>query len=178
MIYALPVTLIANKPTPLEREMKRCTGKLTVTGDGVGAVRVGESLAQVKKVCRIRPVRLKKGERPPPDDLLDFKIGPTPVQAQIEGGRVWRIVVDGPLLKTGDRLGVGSPVSALLAAGPARASQREGVIYASLPNRCGLIFQLSYRPRRGEDRDAWTPDTLALLPAEAVIERVLISGCR
>jgi hypothetical protein len=178
MPYALPVLLVANKPTPLEREMKRCAGKLTLTGDGVGALRVGASVAQVRKACHIPKPRLKKGERPPPDDLLEFKIGPTPVQAQIEDGRVWRIVIDGPLLTTGDRLGVGSPVAALLAAGPARASQGEGVIYASLPGRCGLIFQLSYRPRRGEDRDAWTPDTLALLPANTTIERVMISGCR
>ncbi len=109
--------------------------------------------------------------------MLDFKIGPTPVQAEVQDGRVWRVIIDGPQLKTTDKLGVGSPLSALLAAAPARASQGEGVVYATTQRHCGLSFQLDYRPRRGEDRDAWTADALAALPKDVKVDRVLISGC-
>jgi hypothetical protein len=177
MAVSLPLILIADKPSALSREMRRCSGRLTVTGDGVGALRVGASVAQVRKVCRIPRLRLKRGQPPPPDTVLDFKIGPTPVQAEIQGGRVWRVIIDGPQLKTADKLGVGSPLAALLASAPARASQGEGVIYAATARHCGLSFQLDYRPRRGEDRDAWTADTLAALPKDVKVERVLISGC-
>jgi hypothetical protein len=184
MPAALPAILAVHAPTAaqvaqqLARETRRCSGKLTVTGDGVGALRVGASVAQVRKVCRIPRVRLKKGQPPPPDNVLDFKIGPTPVQAEIEGGRVWRVIIDGSQLKTADKLGVGSPLSALLASAPARASEGEGVIYAATARHCGLGFQLDYRPRRGEDRDAWTADALAALPKDVKISRVLISGCQ
>jgi hypothetical protein len=177
MAAYLPLILIANKPTALQREMRRCSGKLTVTGDGVGALRVGASVAAVRKVCRIPRVKLKRGEAPPPANLLEFKIGSTPVMAEIQDGRVWRIVIDGPQLKTADKLGVSSPLTALLAAGPAQASQGEGVIYATTAHHCGLSFQIGYRPRHGEDRDAWTADALAALPKDVRINRVLISGC-
>jgi hypothetical protein len=184
MPSALPAIFAVHAPTAaqvakeLAREARRCSGRLTVTGDGVGALRVGASVAAVRKVCRIPRVRLKKGQPPPPADLLEFKIGSTPVQAQVEDGRVWRILIDGPQLKTADKLGVGSPLPALLASAPARASQGEGMIYAATARHCGLSFQLDYRPRRGEDRDAWTADALAALPRDVKVSRVLISGCK
>ncbi len=156
MPAALPAILAVHAPTAVQaarelaRETRRCSGRLTVTGEGVGALRVGASVAQVRKICRIPRARLKKGQPPPPDNVLDFKIGPTPVQAEVQDGRVWRVIIDGPQLKTTDKLGVGSPLSALLAAAPARASQGEGVVYATTQRHCGLSFQLDYRPRRGE----------------------------
>ena len=184
MLAAAPLILAVHAPTAaqvakeLAREARRCSGKLTVTGDGVGALRVGASVAAVRKVCRIPRVKLRRGEAAPPDNMLEFKIGGAPVQAQVEDGRVWRVVIDGPQLKTADKLGVGSPLPALLASAPARASQGEGVIYAATARHCGLSFQLDYRPARGEDRDAWTADALAALPKDVKVSRVLISGCK
>ncbi len=52
------------------------------------------------------------------------------------------------------------------------------MIYAATARHCGLSFQLDYSPRRGEDRDGWTADTLAVLPKDVKVARVLISGCR
>jgi hypothetical protein len=178
MAAHLPVILIADTHGALSREMRRCSGRLTVTGDGVGALRVGASVAAVRKVCRIPRVKLRRGETAGPADVLDFKVGGAPVQAEVENGRIWRIVIDGPQLKTADKLGVGSPLTALLASSPARGSQGEGVIYAATARHCGLSFQLDYRPRRGEDRDAWTADALAALPKDVKISRILISGCK
>lgn len=180
-----PVILVADHaPSPaqaartLAREAHRCSGRLTLTGEGVGAVRVGESEAAVRRACHIVRRKLKKGEAPPPDNLLDFRIGSTPVQAEIAGGRVQRVVIDGGAFRTADKLGVGSSLASLLASGPARAGETEGVIYASSPAHCGLSFALSYRPERGEDRDNWTADGLARLPPQTTITRVLMSGCK
>src|SRR4051794_26114263 len=106
MPAALPLILAVHAPTAaqvakqLAREAHRCSGKLTLTGDGVGAVRVGAQVSAVRQACHIRARKLKKGEPPPPPNLLEFKIGPTPVQAEIQGGRVWRVVVDGGAFRT------------------------------------------------------------------------------
>ncbi len=184
MPAALPLILAVHAPTAaqiakqLAREARRCSGKLTLTGDGVGAVRVGAQVAAVRKACHAPVRKLNKGEAPPPVNLLAFKIGPTPVQAEIEGGRVWRVVVDGGGFRTPDRLGVGSPLSALLASGPARASETEGVIYATTAANCGVSFALDYKPRRGEDRDNWTAEGLSRLPPDTKVERVLMAGCK
>ena len=184
MPLALPAILAVHAPTAaqiarqLAAESHRCSGKLTLTGDGVGAVRVGATVAAVRKACHAPVRKSRKGEPPPPADLLELKISGAPVRAEIEGGRVWRVVVDDGPFRTLDKLGVGSPLQDILASGPARASQIEGVIYAANTNRCGVSFALSYRPRRGEDRDNWTAEGLARLPPDTKVERVLMSGCK
>jgi hypothetical protein len=183
MVAALPLVLAVDAPIvaqvakPLADEAHRCGGKMILTGDGVGAVRVGATVAAVRKACHVPAIKLKKGESPPAD-LLTVKIGMTEVKAEIMAGRVWRVIVDDGSLQTGDRLGVGSPLSALLAAGPARASEIEGVIYAATARHCGVNFALSYKPRRGEDRDSWTAEGLARLPPDTRVERVMMAGCK
>jgi hypothetical protein len=184
MPLAVPALLAVHAPTAaqiakqLERESHRCSGKLTLTGEGVGAVRVGAPVAAVRKACHIRARKPAKGEAPPPADLLAFDIGSTSIEAEIRDGRVWRVIVDGTAFRTLDKLGVGSPLSDLLASGPGRASETEGVVYAGVEAHCGISFALSYRPRRGEDRDGWTADGLRSLPPNTPVERVLITGCK
>jgi hypothetical protein len=184
MPLALPVILAVHAPTAgqvarqLAREAHRCSGKLTLTGDGVGAVRVGASVAAVRKACHAPVHKLKKGEPPPPANLLQIKIGGAPVQAEIADGRVWRVIVDDGPFRTRWKLGVGSPLSALLASPGARASETEGAIYVTTATDCGVSFALDYRPGRGEDRDSWTAEGLARLPQDAKVERVLMTGCK
>jgi hypothetical protein len=184
MLAALPVILAVHAPSAaqaarqLAREAHRCNGKLTLTGDGVGAVRVGASVAAVRKACHAPVRKLKKGEAPPPADLLQIKIAGAPIQAEIADGHVWRVIVDDGPFRTRGKLGVGSPLSALLASGGARASETESVIYVTTAADCGVSFALDYRPRRGEDRDSWTAEGLARLPQDAKVERVLMSGCK
>ena len=182
---ALPVILVADHaPTPaqaakaLAREAHLCSGKLTLTGEGVGVVRVGQPAETVRRACHIARHKPKKGEAPPPNDLLDFKIGATPVEVEIANGRVWRVTIDGGALRTADKLGVGDSLARLLASGAARAGQTEGVIYATTAAHCGMSFALTYQPKGGEDRDNWTAEALARLPADTKIDRILMSGCK
>jgi len=162
----------------LARDARLCSGKLTLTGVGVGVVRVGQSVETVRKACHVVRAKLKKGETRPPENTLDFKIGATSVQAEIAQGRVWRVIVDDGPLRTTDKLGVGGSLASLLASGPARASETEGVIYAATAAHCGMSFALSYPPKRGEDRDSWTAEGLARLPADTKIVRILMAGCK
>ena len=100
------------------------------------------------------------------------------MQAEVADGRVWRVIVDDGPFRTQGKLGVGSPLSALLASPGARASETESVIYVSTAANCGVSFALDYKPRPGEDRDSWTAEGLARLPQDAKVERVLMSGCK
>ena len=183
MPLALPVILAAHAPTAaqiarqLARESHRCSGKLTLTGDGVGAVRVGAPVAAVRRACRVPVRKARKGEAPRSPDAFVVKVGSGLVQVEARGGRVWRVLVDDGDLRTLDRLGVGSPLSALLAQGPVRAGETEGVIYATGPAHCGMAFALSYKPARGEDRDNWSAEALSRLPPDTIVDRVLIEGC-
>jgi hypothetical protein len=182
----LPVILVAEHraPTPaqaaraLAREARLCSGKLTLTGEGVGVARVGQTLEAVRRTCHIPRPKLKKGERPPPEVLIEFMIGQTPVQIETAHGRVWRVIVSGGSLRTADKLGVGDSLAGLLASGPARASEAEGVIYVAAAAHCGMSFALSYQPARGEDRDGWTAEGLARLPPDVTISRILMTGCK
>ena len=184
MPIAVAVILAAHAPTAaqiarqLARESHRCSGKLTLTGDGVGAVRVGATVAAVRKACHIRSRKLKKGEAPPPEDQFALRVGSAVVQVEAMGGRVWRVIVDDGDLRTLDRLGVGTPLSALMASAPTRAGETEGVVYAATAAHCGMTFALTYRPQRGEDRDNWTPEALHGLPPDTAVDRVLIEGCK
>jgi hypothetical protein len=181
----LPVILVAEHraQTPaqaakaLAREARLCRGKLTLTGEGVGVVRVGQTVEAVRRACHIARPKLKKGEAPPPETLIEFMIGGAPVQIETTHGRVWRVIVSGGSLRTADKLGVGDSLAALLASSPARASEAEGVVYAATAAHCGMSFALSYEPTRGEDRDSWTAEGLARLPLDTTISRILMTGC-
>ena len=182
----LPVILVADHraPTPaqsakaLAREARLCSGKLTLTGEGVDAVRVGQTVEAVRRTCHIAKPKLKKGEAQRPESLIEFMIGQTPVQIETAQGRVWRVIVSGGSLRTADKLGVGAPLAGLLASGPVRAGETEGVLYATAAAHCGMSFALSYQPAAGEDRDNWTADGLARLPRDTTISQILMTGCQ
>jgi hypothetical protein len=182
----LPVILVADHraQTPaqaakaLAREARLCGGKLTLTGEGVGVVRVGQPVETVRRVCHIARPKLKKGRPPPPETLIEFMIGGAPVQIETSQGRVWRVIVSGGSLRTADKLGVGDSLANLLASAPARAGETEGVIYAATAAHCGMSFALSYQPTGGEDRDSWTAESLARLPPDTTISRILMTGCK
>ena len=182
----LPVILVAEHraPTPaqaakaLAREARLCSGKLTLTGEGVGAARVGQTVEAVRRTCHIPRPKRKKDQPPPSEALIEFMIGQTPVQIETAHGRVWRVIVSGGPLRTVDKLGVGDPLAGLLATGPARAGEAEGVLYAANAAHCGMSFVLSHQPARGEDRDNWTAEGLARLPPDVTISRILMTGCK
>jgi len=184
MPLALPAILAVHAPTAaqiarqLAAESHRCSGKLTLTGDGVGAVRVGATVAAVRKACHVGRVKKQRDDEAQLERVLEFKIGKTPITAELDHGRVWRVVVDGEDLKTLDKLGVGSPLSSLLAYGDVTAAEGEGWLYATIPGRCGVSFRLSYEPKTGEDRDNWTTALLSRLPADTQVTQVLLFGCK
>ena len=109
-----------------------------------------------------------------PTHTLVVPVGAELVHASIVDGRAWRLAVVTPGLRTRDSLGVGTPLSRLLALPGARGLTGEGSTYVVADRPCGLSFELDAFVPRAE------PDTAALhrlAGKGAKVKRVLVTGC-
>jgi hypothetical protein len=98
------------------------------------------------------------------------------VVAEIVDGRVWRIALSSPLLRTTDSLGVGTPLTRLLKLKNPRGLTGEGELFVVSPEHCGLSFRLS-DAGPASHRGDWDRASLARLPQSTVVSEVLIVGC-
>jgi hypothetical protein len=99
------------------------------------------------------------------------------VEAEVVSGRVWRIAVASPRLRTADSLGVGTIKARLLQLTKPRLMTGEGRLFVASPEHCGMSFKLA-NAGRGALRGNLDRVGLARLPDTAVVSEVLIFGCR
>lgn len=140
-----------------------------LTGDGIGDLRIGASVAELSARCRIARdsvIPLREGA---PERVLVVRLAADTVRALIEDDEVTLLFVHTPSFRTRAGLGVGSTIGALRAAGPGTVSREEGT-HIKLRDVCGLVFYPE--PLRAPLRA-----TLAELPADAEVERVVVAGC-
>jgi hypothetical protein len=98
------------------------------------------------------------------------------IEAEIVDEKIWRIEVRSSHFRTTDSLGVGTPLSRLLALGNARGITGEGQLFVVSPEHCGLSFRLSDNGSRSRAQN-WDRTGLSRLPAGTVVNKVLIVGC-
>jgi len=158
--------------------VRKCAGRATLTGSGIGALRIGEPVERVKRACRVLSDKRELGPEALPSRVLEVVVGSKPVQAEVVHGRIWRIAVTDVAPRTADGLGVGSSLAKLLETGKATGVEGEGALFAISPRHCGLSFHLSYEPGDDEHRDEWTNRQLAQLPAATRVTEVLVVGCK
>ena len=99
------------------------------------------------------------------------------VEAEIVDGRIWRIAVHSPRLRTADSLGVGTTLARLLQLRNPRGMTGEGRFYVASPAHCGMSFRLA-NAGPGAQRGDLDSAGLARLPKSAVVSEVLVFGCR
>jgi hypothetical protein len=135
-------------------------GGTQLTGASVGTVRLRESEADIRIRCTVAAdtVLLLEGE---PQPALLLALGIDTVMAEIVSGRIWRLRVRSPGLRTSDSTGVGTPANRLLSETAATLSWGEGEHYVISPSYCGLSFQLQGLPSRGRP---WTSAEVAQMP--------------
>ena len=98
------------------------------------------------------------------------------VEAEIVDGRVWRIAVRTPRLRTRDALGVGTSIGRLRQLKEPRGMMGEGQFFVASPQHCGMSFQVvNAGPRARGDMDR---AGLSRLSEAAVVSQVLIFGCK
>lgn len=140
-----------------------------LTGDGLGALRVGASVEDVVRTCRVVRDTTVPGAEGTAEREISVALGGDTVRAVVSGERVWRLHVRSPNFRTADSLGVGTAVSALRRPG-ARLLTGEGGVYATLPRHCGLSFRLDgVAPGRAR--------SLAQIDGSTRVAEVLAFGC-
>ena len=146
-------------------------GNPILTSEGMGAFKVGASVDELRTACLVlRDTTLEQGTEGQPERRVSVRLGPDTIEATIQRGRVWRIEVLTPRIRTDDSIGVGSTFAMLPKEGTEYLGYGEGGPFVRITRHCGLSLDLAGVPgfvRRMEE-----------IPATARVERVLVIGCR
>ena len=153
-------------------------GKEVVTDEGIGQLRIGATVESIKQKCKVVRDTTGIGGEGMPARKLAVAFSRDTVEAEIVDGRVWRIAVLSPRLRTAESLGVGTLNARLIMQlkNP-RGMMGEGQLFVTSPEHCGMSFRLANggpRARRGDlDRAG-----LVGLPVTTAVSEVLVFGCK
>ena len=158
---------------PTRSTLSDC-GSHTIREQGVGKVQIGDPVDSLGKCTIVRDTVVPADEGTRARKVL-IAFGADTIAAEIVDGRVWRIEVLSPGLRTVDSIGVGTPLTRLFRLRNPRGITGEGRFFVISPDHCGLSFQLRLVPVHGGDLDS---ATLSRFSGAAPVSRILIIGCR
>ena len=171
---APPVSLVPDSTVP----SKDCgiTGLPVVTDDGIGELREGSSVADVKERCDVMSDTEQRGTEGVVERVLIVGIAGETVRALVSDDRISRIEISTPRIATPDSLGVDTPLSRLAQERGARFFPGEGGVYGFVADHCALSFRFSVplRPPRGGN---WTVASIDSAHGDAAVDRVLVTRC-
>ncbi|MGI8400208.1 MAG: hypothetical protein ACR2NS_01205 [Gemmatimonadaceae bacterium] len=158
----------------VSRDSPSC-GNGILTGEGVGKLRIGESVESVRRDCTVVSDTTQLGAEGMPSRIVAVLFPQDTVHAEIVDGKVWRVEIRSPHFSTADSLRVGTSLARLLKSKTPQGMTGEGALFVVSPDHCGLSFKLS---DNGPPvlRDP-TPAQLSRLPAATRITEILIVGC-
>jgi hypothetical protein len=160
----------ATGPTP-DRPTADCGLRQSsvLSGSGIGDVRVGTSVAQLRSRCRVgRDTTIPFANEGMPERRVTIALGADSLEATVVDDRVWRVEVRTLRLRTADSLGVGSTVREIRR-GPTNLATGDRGVFVLRRDHCGLSFQLAGVP---PGRAEW-----ALIPETTRVALVLVFGC-
>jgi hypothetical protein len=149
-------------------------GDRTIRGERVGKIAIGDPVESLTKCHVVRDTVVQAGEGTTARKVF-IALAADTVAAEIVDGRVWRIEVSSPAVRTVDSLGVGTPLRRLLQMSNPRGASGEGRMFVLSPDHCGQSFEISYfgpMPSGG-----WTRAALAKLPETTHVIGVLVVRC-
>jgi hypothetical protein len=174
-------TSVGSQPSPAapgtSAPRPSACGSEVITDEGIGQLRIGATVESVRQKCNVVRDTTAPGAEGMPARKLRVALSRDTVEAEIVDGRVWRIAVHSPRLRTADSLGVGTTLARLLQLRNPRGMTGEGKFFVASPEHCGMSFRLANAgpgARRGDLDSAG----LERLPKSAVVSEVLIFGCR
>jgi hypothetical protein len=150
-------------------------GEKIVRDDGVGRIRIGNSIDSVRAHCFVTRDTTALGAEGMPARKITVRFADDSVVAEIVNDRVWRIELTSSAFATTDSFRVGSPVSRMLQLRNPRGLTGEGQLFLVTSDHCGLSFRLS-NPDGSAVRD-WARPVLSKLPPGTVVSEILIVGC-
>lgn len=161
-----------------ETESADCgiTSETTLTGNGLGDLIVESTVEDVGELCTILGDTTAMGIEGQPQRIVTVDASGRTVKAEIVDGKVWRIAVADPTVRTSDSLGVGTSLERLLEFQDAEPLIGEGTVFVRIPKHCGLSFRLS---ERISSLSAGEPDRSSLeeLPQDTRVDQILAFGC-
>jgi hypothetical protein len=153
-----------------------CSSTL-LRGTGIGALRIGATLASVRSSCDVRDEATIAGAEGMPARIAYVEVNGKLVEAEIVDDKVWRLAIGLPDFRTSDSLGVGTPLSRLLKLPQPRGMMGEGALYFASPAHCGLSFKLSENRPLPPSGQNWNAAALSRLPPTTKVTEVLAVGC-
>lgn len=158
-----------------DRPSSSC-GDEVVADEGIGELRIGTTVESVRQKCNVvRDTTVLAGEGMMARKLA-VALSRDTVEAEIVNGRVWRIAVLSPRLRTADSLGVGTPLARLLKLKNPRGMTGEGAFFVASPEHCGMSFRLA-DAGPGAQRGDLDSARLTRLSKSAIVSEVLVFGC-
>jgi len=161
--------------TPSARaDASSCGGEI-LTDEGVGNIRIGESVESVRRDCTVVRDTTELGAEGMTTRMVSVLFPRDTVEAEIVDDKVWRVTIDSPHFSTADSLRVGTPLTRMLRLRTPQGMTGEGALFVMSPDHCGLSFRLS---DNGSPvlRDP-SPAELSRLPADTRVSNILIVGC-
>ena len=158
------------------RSTGRSCGVEILTDEGVGKIRIAESVESVRRDCTVVRDITERGAEGMPARIVSVLFPRDTVALEIVDNKVWRVAIDSPHFSTVDSLHVGTPLARLLALRKPQGMTGEGAVFVMSPDHCGLSFRLS---KNGAPilRDP-SPAALSRLPEATHVSEILIVGCR
>ena len=153
-------------------------GEEVITDEGIGQLRIGATVESIKQKCKVVRDTTVNGAEGMPTRKLAVAFSKDTVDAEIVDGRVWRIAVHSPGLRTASLLGVGTLNQRLIMQlKNAHGMMGEGALFVASPDQCGMSFRLANGGPRAQRGDL---DRAGLfgLPVTTVVSEVLVFGCR
>lgn len=152
------------------------TGKPVLTGEGIGDLRKGRKVAEVKAMCPIESDSNQPGPEGSTERVLVVPLGPETVRAVVNDDRVFRIIVSSPYFRTEDSLGVDTPLHKLASMRGAQFFPGEDGVYGFVADHCGISFRFSV-PMRPPKGGQWNVASINKAHGDAAVDRVLLTGC-
>lgn len=160
--------------SPAQHVAASC-GRPVIDGDGIGTIRIGMAADSVKALCVVVRDTVERRSEGQSERILVVAFGSDTAAVEVNDGRVWRIEITDPGLRTADWIGVGTPLSTLLSRkGGVQGLTGEGNLFVITEASCGLSFELS-EPR--SPSGDWPAERLRTLPKTTAVARVLVVGC-
>jgi len=140
-----------------------------LAGNGLGNLRIGMSVVQLRAVCNVtRDSTVAHGNEGLPERRIAVAIGMDTLEALVESHAIRRLEITTPRFRTTDSLGVGSRADALRSLNATLAFGDRGV-FALVPAHCGLSFHLA---GVGPTQQSWSQ-----IADSTRVDRVLAFGC-
>jgi hypothetical protein len=171
----VPPATTASSPLATGASLSSC-GEEVIREEGIGELRIGTSVESLRQKCKVIRDTTVTGAEGMPARKVAVTFSRDTVEAEIVDGKVWRIAVKSPALRTADVIGVGTMIGRLRQLKEPRGMMGEGQLFLASPQHCGLSFRLSGAGPRGQRGDL---DRAGLfgLPEMTVVSEILVVGC-